>query len=124
MKKTIFVTLCIAASMALSIQVGCSRMPTTADVMRGHASEAQDQVNLKNELAGEWEKGSMLLRNGEERVSTGEKLVRSAEKDLEDGREMIETGNEEIEEGRKLMRDSEYRFRTNFPGFDISTTEK
>jgi len=82
--------------------------------MRGHGAEAQSQVDLKYELAKDWDRGSKLVASGEKRLESGERRVRDGERD-------IERGNREISEGRKLIQDSERRFREEFPGLDIRT---
>lgn len=96
---------------------GCSSKPTTADLMRGHASEAQAQVDLKNQLAKDWERGTSLVSSGERKVSDGEKRVRAAERDLERAKRQITQGNKEIADGKKLVTESETRFKQAFPEY-------
>jgi peptidoglycan hydrolase CwlO-like protein len=99
---------------------GCApKTTTTADLMKGHAVEQQAQVELKNQLAKDWEKGAKLISSGEKRVKSGEKRVKSAERDLKRGQDDIERGTREIAEGQRLIQESETRFWENFPDLDI-----
>ncbi|RJP86047.1 MAG: hypothetical protein C4518_14465 [Desulfobacteraceae bacterium] len=82
--------------------------PTAADYMRGHASELQTEVDLKDELAREWDRGARLIETGERHVQLGEDQVA-------EGKENIERGNQEILEGRMLIENSERTFNENFP---------
>lgn len=109
---------------------GCSKKPTTADQMRDYAAEAQTQVDLKNELAKEWEKGQKIAAAGEKRVNRGERRVKSAQRalekiqrDLKKGQEEIERGRREITKGRELMENSEQRFRETFPSRELGIRE-
>jgi len=108
-------SLLLAASITLLSVTGCSSKPTTADLMRGHATDAQAQVDLKKQLAKDWEKGTKLVSSGERKVSDGQKRIRNAERDLERARKQVETGNQEIAEGSKLVADSERVFKETFP---------
>jgi septal ring factor EnvC (AmiA/AmiB activator) len=108
-----------AISLSLMIVAGCAGKSTIADLMRGHATEAQEQVDLKSELAKNHETGQKLISSGEKQVKDGERRVKNAERDLKRGQDAIEKGNREIAEGQKLIQDSEQRFRENFPGLDI-----
>lgn len=116
MSKCVFVS---AISLWLITVAGCAGKPTTADVMRGHATEVQAQVDLKNELAKNHETGQKLISSGKKRVKDGEKRMKNAELDLKRGRDDIERGNREIAEGQKLIQESERRFGENFPELDI-----
>lgn len=104
---------------AVVVLAGCAGQPSTADLMRAHALEAQAQVDMKNQLAKDWERGSKLVRSGEKSVERGEKQIKSAEKDLKEGRERVEQGERDILEGRKLMQESERQFHENFPGINL-----
>lgn len=110
----------VCISLCLLALAGCAGKPTTADFMKQHGTEAQAHVDLKNQLAQDWEKGEKLLATGEKRVKEGEKRVKSAERDLKRGQDDIERGRREIAEGQKLISESENKFRENFPklGFD------
>ncbi|GGW52036.1 hypothetical protein [Alishewanella tabrizica] len=108
-------SLLLAASITLLSVIGCSSKPTTADLMRSHATDAQTQVDLKKQLAKDWEKGTKLVSSGERKVSDGQKRIRNAERDLERARKQVETGNKEIAEGSKLVADSERVFKETFP---------
>jgi septal ring factor EnvC (AmiA/AmiB activator) len=110
---------CIVISLCILAVSGCARKTTTADLMKGHAVEMQSQVDLKNQLAKEWERGQKLILSGEKRVNAGEKRVKSAERDLKRGQDDIERGRREIAEGQKLTEQSENRFRENFPDLEI-----
>ncbi|MEO8419316.1 MAG: hypothetical protein ABI475_11395 [Methylophilaceae bacterium] len=101
---------------------GCASTPNTADIMRAHAADAQDQVDLKNQLAKDWSRGAKMVQSGEKRVKNGEKKVKSAENDLKDGQAQVEQGNQEIAEGRKLMQESEQHFHENFPKLELKST--
>jgi hypothetical protein len=110
---------------ALTALAGCASTPdkpTVADFMRKDASQAQAQVDLKNQIAQEWEKGNKLVMSGEKKVKSGEEKVKSGEdkaksgqKQIDEGRSLLEGGNKEIDEGRKMMQESELKFRTSFP---------
>ncbi len=121
MRKQSFASFCLAAGFSMYVLAGCASQPSTADLMRGHAEDLQTKVDLRNQLALEWEKGSKLIQTGEKRVKNGEKLVKSAEEDLKDGENQVETGNKEIAEGKKLMQESELRFRENFPSLPLES---
>lgn len=108
-------------SSSLGGLAGCASPPTTGDIMRGHATDAQSQATLKDEIAREWEKGRKLVASGESRVKDGEKRVKAAERNLKRGQRDIEQGREEIAEGLELMSKSERRFREHFPGLNIRT---
>jgi septal ring factor EnvC (AmiA/AmiB activator) len=112
---------CLVISVSLLVLLaGCTSKPlTTADIMRGHAVDAQDRVDFKNQIASDWEKGQTLVSSGEKRVQDGEKQVKSAESDLKKGQDEIARGRREIAEGQTLIQDSERQFRENFPGLDI-----
>jgi len=111
LKASIF----LAVGSGMLALAGCaSAPPTSGDLMRGHGAEAQSEVDLKYELAKDWDRGSKLVASGEKRLESGERRVRDGERD-------IERGNREISEGRKLIQDSERRFREEFPGLDIRT---
>lgn len=104
----------------VAVLSGCAGQPSTADLMRAHALEVQAQVDMKNQLAKDWDRGSKLVRSGEKLVERGEKQIKSAEKDLKEGRERVEQGERDILEGRKLMQQSEQRFHDNFPGINLN----
>ena len=92
---------------------GCAPTePTPADYMRGHAAALQSEVELKDSLARDWDRGARLIKTGEKRVKVGEEQVAK-------GKENIETGNQEILEGRMLIENSERAFHENFPGLKL-----
>ena len=107
-------------TVAVVVLGGCTGQPSTADLMRAHALEVQAQVDMKNQLAKDWDRGSKLVRSGEKLVERGEKQIKSAEKNLKEGRERVEQGDRNIIEGRKLMQESERQFRDNFPDINLN----
>jgi peptidoglycan hydrolase CwlO-like protein len=118
LRKTSLV-LCIGISLCILSASGCARKTTTADLMKGHAVELQSQVDLKNQLAKDWERGQKLITSGEKRIKAGEKRVKAAERDLKKGQDDIDRGKREIAEGQKLIEESEKRFQENFPELQI-----
>jgi hypothetical protein len=105
----------LAVGSSMLALAGCaSAPPTSGDLMRGHGAEAQSQVDLKYQLAKDWDRGSQLVASGEKRLEAGERRVKDGQRD-------IKRGNREISEGQKLIQDSERRFREEFPGLDIKT---
>lgn len=103
----------LAVGSGMLALAGCaSAPPTPGDLMLRHGAEAQSQVDLKNQLAKDWGRGSKLVASGERRLDAGQRGVKDGERD-------IERGNREISEGRKLMQESERRFHDEFPGLDI-----
>jgi hypothetical protein len=119
--KNVNVMFCFVISFCILSVLGCSRKTTIADLMKGHAVEQQTQVDLKNQLARDWERGMKMISAGEKRVAAGEKRVRSAESNLKRGQDDIERGKSEIAEGQKMIQESEMRFLENFPDLDISS---
>ncbi|QLC72773.1 hypothetical protein LPB260_18620 [Pseudomonas sp. LPB0260] len=111
----------IAVGFASTLLAGCASQPSTADLMRAHADEAQARVELRKQFAADWDRGSELVRDGEKRISKGEKQIDSAEQALEEGREQVTRGNREIEEGRRLLEESERQFKEHFPGHALSS---
>ena len=86
--------------------------PTPADYMRGHAATLQSEVDLKDSLAKDWDRGAHLIKTGEKRVKVGEEQMAK-------GKENIEIGNQEILEGKMLIENSERTFRESFPGLKL-----
>lgn len=121
--KNSLVTSGIGISLCLLILSGCAGKETTADLMRQNATVGQTQVDLKNQIAKDWEQGKKLIATGEKRVEEGEKKVKSAERDLKSGQNDIERGEREIAEGKKLILESERKFREDYPGVDLNQTE-
>jgi len=91
--------------------------PTPADYMRGHAAALQSEVDLKDSLAKDWDRGDHLIKTGEKRVKVGEEQVAK-------GKENIEIGNQEILEGRMLIENSERMFHESFPGLKLEPDRK
>lgn len=124
MKK---LALYIAVGMAVTTLVGCaSGEPSTADMMRVHAKQAQARADLRQHFADDWDLGSALIRAGEKQVKKGEKKIsaaetdlKAAESDLEGGREQVTQGNGKIADGQKLIQDSERLFRERFPELEL-----
>lgn len=100
------------AMFALSGCAGNEKPATTADIMRGHAADVQTEVDLKEELAKEWERGSELSQTGRERIRDGQEMI-------QEGQSQINQGKREMAQGTQLMQDSERRFRQNFPGLQL-----
>lgn len=106
----------VALSSIVLVGAGCStNQPTTADLMRNHASEQSAEASLKKNLAKDWDKGTQLIDTGEKRVKRAEKDIRQAEKQLRDARKALEKGKREMAQGQKLKASSERKFRAQFP---------
>lgn len=65
----------IGLAVAMSLWGCASKEPTTADLMRGQASQLQGRVDLKNRLAGDWEKGKRLVESGENKIRDGQEKM-------------------------------------------------
>lgn len=103
----------IASAMLAALIAGCAATePTKADYMRAHAAALQSEVDLRDNLARDWDRGARLVTSGEKRIQTGEEQIAK-------GKENIEIGNQEILEGRMLMENSERVFKENFPGLKL-----
>ncbi|MDO9264803.1 MAG: hypothetical protein Q7U02_12620 [Desulfosalsimonadaceae bacterium] len=103
----------IILAMLSSILAGCAPTePTKADYMRGHAAALQSEVDLRDSLAKDWDRGARLIKTGEKRVKVGEEQMAK-------GKENIEIGNQEILEGRMLIENSERMFHETFPGLKL-----
>jgi len=113
----------LSISVLLLVLTGCAGNNTTADLMRGNASAGQTQVDLKNQIAKDWETGQKMITTGEKRVEDGEKQVKSAERDLRSGQDDIIRGRREIVEGQKLVTESERIFRVDYPEVDLNQTK-
>ena len=113
----------VSIGLYLFALAGCASKPTTttADLMRQHATEVQSQVDLKDRLAKDWDKGADMVATGEKRVKDGENRVKAAERDLKRGQDDIARGKREVSDGQKLINESERIFRENFPELDIKT---
>ena len=108
-------------AMLMFMLAGCAGTPamSTGERMRAHAVDEQTQVNLKNKLAKDWDRGNKLVEAGEDRIESGEKRIKSGEKDIKKGRAQIERGNEEIAEGHALVREADQRFQERFPEAEL-----
>jgi len=105
----------LAVGIVTLLLAGCgssSRNPTPADLMRGHADDAQSLVQLKNQLADDWEKGAKMVAIGEKQIKEGEQLITK-------GQDLVTRGTRELTEGRRLMEESERIFQENFPNLHI-----
>jgi peptidoglycan hydrolase CwlO-like protein len=120
MKKSL-VASGVVISLCLLALTGCASKPTTADLMRQHGAELKSQVDLKKQLAKDWDNGTKLVATGEKRVKKGEKQLKSAERDLKKAQDEIKRGTSEIAEGQKLISESNKIFRVNFPELDINS---
>lgn len=112
----------VSISLFLLVLTGCVGKVTTADLMRDDASAAQTHVDLKKQIADDWETGKKLIATGENRVKDGEKQVNSAERDLKGGQDEITRGRREIAEGQNLVTESERTFRRDYPEVDLNQT--
>ncbi len=119
--STVRVSTGLAVALAVTLLAGCSSKPSTADLMRSHATEGQSLANLKTQLAKDWETGQALIESGEDDVKSGEKKVKAAKKDLKKGNDQIERGNENVTKGSKMMREAEQRFREAFPDLTLES---
>lgn len=115
---------CCLVAFSLVALAGCASQPSTsADLMRGHASDEQSQVDRKNQIAEDWDRAQELVESGNENVDAGLKKVKNAEEARTKGERQIERGNREITEGKELMADAMERFRAAFPDLDIAADE-
>lgn len=112
----------LGISLCVFALTGCAGKSTTADLMRDDASLGQEQVDLKKQIAQDWEAGKALIVTGNNRVDDGESRLDSAEDDLQSARADIERGEQEIADGEKLVRDSEMKFRQDYPEVDLKQT--
>lgn len=112
----------LALALVAALLSGCASKPaepTTADLMRGHASDEQESVDRKSMLAERWERGKKLGAEGSKRIQDGEERLQKAEREAEKARQQIERGKREITEGSKLVREAEQRFREEFPDMKL-----
>jgi hypothetical protein len=124
--ETSRLSICLAFVLAVGVMAGCAgqdRAPTVADAMRGHATEAQDMADVRNELAENWEQGQKLTESGEKKVSDGEKKVAKAEGELREARAQVAEGRREIAEGMAMVRESERRFNEAYPGLELGSQD-
>lgn len=110
----------VGMSLCFLALTGCAGNQTTGDLMRDDARTGQTQVDLKKQIAKDWENGKKLIATGENRVEDGEKQVKSAERNLEQGQDEIQRGRREIAEGEKLVLESERTFRQDYPEVDLN----
>lgn len=105
-----------AFAVAMLAFTGCAnKAPTTGDFMRMHAAEKKETIQEQKSIATEWDKGSKLLKSGEDGVKNGEALVKSGDADMTKGKQQIEQGNKDIAEGTKIKADSEALFHEKYP---------
>lgn len=111
---------------SIALAAGCASTqpaPTLADAMRGHSDEAQQEAELKRELAKNWERGNKLEATGERRVARAREQIEDAEQKIEDARAAIERGEREVAEGRALKAENERRFRERFPDLSLQPAD-
>ncbi|HPW69931.1 MAG: hypothetical protein ACOX2W_15470 [Desulfomonilia bacterium] len=109
------ISIILAIGIAMFALSGCARgekPATTADIMREYAADVQSEVDLKKDLAEQWEQGSELAQTGRDRIRDGEEMI-------QEGQSQINQGKREMAQGTQLMQDSERRFHQNFPGLQI-----
>lgn len=94
----------VAGSISFS---GCASEPTTADILKESANNAQKKADLQKSLAKDIEKGKKLIAKGKERIE-------EAQEDLEDG-------NKEVAEGTRLVENSKKILQAQFPELNIDT---
>lgn len=114
-------------TLLFTLAVGCASTPpepTLADAMRGHSDEAQQEAELKRDMAKRWERGNKLETTGERRVERAREQIEEAEQEIADARDAIERGNDEIAEGRQLKAESERRFRARFPDASLEPSDQ
>jgi len=114
-------------TLVITLAAGCASTPpepTLADAMRGHSDEAQQEAELKRDLAKRWERGNKLETTGERRVERAREQIEEAEQTIVDARAAIERGNVEIAEGRELKAESERRFRARFPEASLEPADQ
>lgn len=115
----------LAIAVAFVTLAGCATQqpPTTADRMRGHATDERARADIQSEIAADWDKGQKLVNSGNRKIMDGEKMVERAQEDLRKGTALIEEGKGEVSEGGILLRDSERRFRSAYPGLEINSDQ-
>ena len=118
-------TIYFPVGFAVLMLTGCASAPSsTADFMRVNVAEQQAQVQLKKEIANEWDRGAALVKSGEKLVKQGEEQIQSADKELQEGKVDVEQGNAKITEGTNIMQESEKRFYDSFPTIELGSDMK
>jgi tyrosyl-tRNA synthetase len=119
-------SICLTIVIVTGTLAGCAgqgKPATVGDVMRGHATEAQDTADVRNEIAANWEQGQKLTESGEKKVNDGEKKVAKAEDELRKAKQQVAEGQREIAEGTALVQASERRFNEAFPGLELRNAD-
>jgi predicted nucleic acid-binding Zn-ribbon protein len=114
-------------ALVITLAAGCASTPpepTLADAMRGHSAEAQQEAELKRDLAKRWERGNKLETTGKNRVERAREQINEAEQKIVEARDAIERGTGEIAEGRELKAESERRFRARFPDASLEPYDR
>ncbi len=102
MNKLILLTI---VTISMTLLGGCASEPTTADILKQSANDAQKKVDLQKSLAKDIEKGKKLIEAGQERIKDGQKDV--------------EKGNKEVSEGTALVENSKKILKEQFPELNI-----
>lgn len=109
-----------AVAIAMLAFTGCaSKAPTTGDFMRMHAADEKQTMKDQKSIAADWDKGSKLVKSGEQQIKDGEALIKSGDNDMTKGKQAVEQGNKDIVEGTKIKADSEALFRENYPDLKL-----
>lgn len=109
-----------AATMAFII-AGCSSSaePSMADMMRNHAGSMQSQVELQNQLAKDWETGTIMVTRAKEQGIEAQKRLKEAEEALADARSDAADAKEQQEKGERLVQESQLKFQQAFPELSL-----
>jgi ElaB/YqjD/DUF883 family membrane-anchored ribosome-binding protein len=119
----------ISATVALiAVLGGCAtteeeKPRTPADVMREHASERQQDVELQKEIAKDWDEAKELIESGKQDLKEGREKVEKAEQLMREGQEQIQRGETKIVQGNQQAREARQRFQQHFPGLEIDPQE-
>lgn len=97
------------------LAAGCSSKPSTADMMRGHATELNEQVQLKKQLAKDWETGNKMIRDNEKAIRQAERDEAKAQRDLKQAQNAQKKAREQLAAGTQLKLESERQFSELFP---------
>lgn len=103
MNKILVLTFAVA-SMTL---MGCASEPTTADILKESANNAQKKAELQKSLAKDIEKGKKLIAKGKDRIE-------EAQEDLEEGKKQVAEGTQLVENSKKIL-------QAQFPELNIDS---
>lgn len=104
----------LIAGLTLAL-AGCSSLPTTADSMRGHASNVQGRADRENQSAVDWDNGQKLIRSGNRNITAGNKRIATAQEALQKGQEQLALGQRELAQGTALVEAAERDFLLAYP---------